>query len=169
MNIRFGTIFCVAISVMAFNAHTIDMEHLNFKFKLEEYLNYMMGDDPVRYVRYFYLYVICRLIKGKIANQTLPLSISQLWAYMNGSLTFSHAELSATLPIRPQNIQLHGFSLESMLDYSYWIYWWAIASDSIIAELILWALPGALLYENYDLYGFIAGFLSNDHRTRSIY
>lgn len=154
---------------MAFNAHNINVDHLNLKWKLEEYLNYMMGDDPIRYVRYFYVYVICRMLKGKFANQTLPLSFAQLWAYLKGSLTFSHAELASNLPIEPQHAQLHGFSLESLLDYSYWVYWWAVASDSSIARALLWALPGTLLYENYDLYGLVAGLLSNDHRTRSIY
>src|SRR5262249_24773958 len=129
---------------------------------------YMMGDDPIRYVRYFYMYVIFRMLKGKIANQTLPLSFRQMWSYLNGSICFSHAELASALPFdsRPQ---VHGFSLESFLDYSYWVYWWAIASDSTVARTLLWAIPSTILYENYDLYGLVAGILSNDHRTRSIY
>lgn len=169
MNIRFGTIFCLAFSVMAFNAHNIDMDHLNPIIKIEEYLAYMMGDDPIRYVRYFYVYVLCRMIKGKFADQTLPLSFYQMKSYLNGSLSFSHAELASRLPIAHDDQKFHGFSLESLLDYSYWVYWWAVASDSVIANTLLWALPGTMLYENYDFYGLVAGILSNDHRTRSIY
>jgi len=169
MNIRFGTFFCLVISIMAFNAHNIDMEHLNLKLQLEEYLAYMMGDDPTRYVRYFYVYVICRMFKGKFANHTLPLSFAQLREYLSGSLSFHHAELASTLPIEVHTQKIHGFSLESMLDYSYWVYWWAVASDSAVARSLIWALPGTMLFENYDLYGLVAGMLSNDHRTRSIY
>lgn len=169
MNIRFGTIFCLAFSIMAFNAHSINMDHLNIKLQVEEYLAYMMGDDPIRYVRYFYVYVICRMLKGKFANQTLPLSFAELRLYLNGSLSCAHAEMASRLSLKSEVEDIHGFSIESMLDYSYWVYWWAVASDSTVARALIWAMPGTLLYENYDLYGLIAGFLSTDHRTRSIY
>jgi hypothetical protein len=169
MNIRFGTIFCLAISVMAFNAHSIDVDHFNLKLRIEEYLAYMMGDDPIRFVRYFYVYVTCRLIKGRFANQSIPLSLPDLWDYLNGRTRQLHWEQATILPCRNQDKKLHGFSLESLLDYCYWIYWWAIASDSLIASNILCAMPGTLLFENYDVYGLFAGMLSEDQRTRQIY
>jgi len=169
MNIRFGSIICLVFSILAFSAHGVDFEQTNIIQKLKEYLDYMLGEDPVKYVRYFYVYVICRLLKGKLANQTLPLSPKQLWAYLNGSLIIYHAELAANLPIGEEKNHINGFSLESALDYSYWVYWWAVASHSSIGQALISLLPGTLLFENYDLYGLVAGILSNDHRTRSIY
>lgn len=169
MNIRFGTIICLIFSILAFNANGLEIEYFNVGEKLKGYLAYMMGDDPVRYVRYFYVYVVCRLIKGKLANQTLPLAPAQFCAYLSGSLTLHHAELAASLPIFEQENSIQGFSLESALDYSYWVYWWAVASNSWLAHALLSALPGTMIFENYDLYALVAGTISNDHRTRSIY
>jgi len=169
MNIRFGSIICLVFSVLAFNAHGVDIESFNISEKFGKYLDYMLGEDPVRYVRYFYVYVICRFLKGKLSNETLPLSPTLFWAYLNGSLAFSHAQLAANLPLGGQDTNVHGFSLESALDYSYWIYWWAVASNSSLAHALIAIVPGTILFENYDLYGLVAGILSNDHRTRSIY
>jgi hypothetical protein len=169
MNIRFGSIICLIFSILAFSAHGINIENFSIIQKLGEYIDYMFGEDPIRYVRYFYVYVICRLLKGKFANQTLPLSPKQLWLYLNGSLIIYHAELAANLPLEEEKGTLQGFSLESALDYSYWLYWWAMASHSHYAHAFIHALPGTILFENYDLYGLVSGFLSNDQRTRSIY
>jgi hypothetical protein len=169
MNIRFGSIICLVFSVLAFRAQGLDFERFNIIQKIGEYIDYMLGEDPVRYVRYFYVYVICRFLKGKLSNQTLPLSPTLFWAYLNGSLVFYHAELAARLPLERQENKVMGFSLESALDYSYWIYWWAVASQSSMAHALIAFLPGTILFENYDLYGLVAGILSNDHRTRSIY
>lgn len=169
MKIRSGSIICLAFSVLAFSAHGIDLEQCDLIEKLRKYLDYMLGEDPVRYVRYFYVYVICRTLKGKFANQTLPLSPKQFWLYLNGSLVFYDAELASTLPIDENKSKAHGFSLESILDYLYWFYWWAMASHCSLATILISSLPGTALFENYDLYGLVAGILSNDHRTRSIY
>jgi hypothetical protein len=166
MNIRFGSIICLAFSILAFSAH--DIHTGNIIQKLFDYINYMLGEDPVRYVRYFYVYVVCRLLKGKLSDQSVPLSPKQLWAYLNGSLEFYHTQSAVHFSVDDKNT-LQGFSLESALDYSYWVYWWAVASHSSLAQTLISIVPGTVLFENYDLYGLVAGFLSTDQRTRSIY
>lgn len=168
MNIRFGTIFCLAFSIMAFNAKSIDVEHFNIGHEVEQYLTYMMGDDPTQYVRYFYIYLICRLLKSKLANNTLPLSPSKFCSYLNGSLIINHAELASRLPILDQSDKSANFSLESAFDYSYWVYCWAAASNTVLAQSIILALPSTMLFDNFDLYGLVSGILSTDHRTRTI-
>ena len=109
MNIRFGSIICLVFSVLAFRAQGLDFERFNIIQKIGEYIDYMLGEDPVRYVRYFYVYVICRFLKGKLSNQTLPLSPTLFWAYLNGSLVFYHAELAARLPLERQENKVMGF------------------------------------------------------------